>query len=107
MTPLFNKDTDLVGWLSEDKKNIFDTAMNWVAFVASDSSVWNVNKKNWCGHLYGNNIRDYTGKTLFWNPDTPISNTSPPYRPYTPFTPFIPFRPFQPFTPVGGWSSLT
>ena len=66
MTPLFNKDTDLVGWL---KKNIFDAGMNWVVFVASDSGVWNVNKKNWCGHLYGINIRDYTGKTLFWNPD--------------------------------------
>lgn len=49
--------------------------MKWVAFVASDTSVWNVSQKNWCSHLYGNNIRDYNGKTLFWNPDTPISNT--------------------------------
>ncbi|KRT17888.1 hypothetical protein ASU31_00920 [Pedobacter ginsenosidimutans] len=116
MTALFNKDTDLVGWLSDDKKNIFNTKMEWVAFVSSDSSVWNVSKKNWRGHLYGNNIRDFNGKTLFWNPDTPIENTYAPYRPYTPYTPYrpytpytpyTPYRPYRPYTPTGGWSHLS
>jgi hypothetical protein len=116
MTALFDKDTNLVGWLSDDKTNVFDTDMNWVAFIASDLSVWNVSRKNWLGHLYGNNIRDFNGKTLFWNPETQIENTSVPYRPYTPYTPYTPYRPYTPYTPyrpytpytpTGGWSHLS
>lgn len=110
MTALYIKDTKLVGWLSDDKKYIFDTKMKWVAFTSNDSIVWNVSKEVWCGHLYGNSIRDYHGKTLFWNPNTPISNTFVPYRPYRPYTPYkpyTPYRPYQPITPDVGWSTIT
>jgi hypothetical protein len=116
MSPLFDKNTDLVGWLSDNSKHIFDTDMDWVAFIADDSSIWNVNSFSWMGHLYGKNIRDFDGKTLYWNPETPIQNTAKPFEPFRPFKPFAPFRPFRPFTPfrpfepfepMGGWSSLT
>ena len=116
MNALFNKNTYLVAWLSDDRKHIFDTEMNWIAFVADDLRVWNVRNHSWQGHLYGNNIRDFNGRTLFWNPDTQIKNTAKPFkpfkpfipfRPFKPFKPFTPFRPFKPFEPIGGWSHLT
>jgi hypothetical protein len=116
MIALFNKNSDLVAWLSEDRLHIFDTNMNWIAFVADNSTVWNVENLRWIGHLYGYNIRDFNGLTLFWNPETPIENTSKPITPFKPFKPFQPFkpikpfnpfRPFKPFEPIGGWSPLT
>ena len=102
MTALFDKVTDLVGWVSDGKENIFDTDMNWAAFIPSDSSVWNVSNKSWMGHLYGNNIRDFNDRTSFWNPDTPIQNTNASYCPYTPYTPYTPYRPHRPYKPTGG-----
>lgn len=116
MTPLFDKDTNLVGWLSDDKKNIFDTYTNWVAFISNDMSVWAVKNKVWVGNIYSNNIRDIHGKTLFWNPETNIENSLEPLRPLIPLTPLtplrplkplIPLRPLHPLTPIGGWSILS
>ena len=107
MIAIFDKDTNLVGWLSDEKNNVFDTDMNWVAFICRDMSVWNVSKKSWVGHIYGSNIRDTSGKTIYWNPDTPVENTYAPYQPYTPYTPYTPYRPHKPYTPVGGWSDLS
>ena len=92
MKALFDKDTNLVGWITKDRKNIFDLNLNWIGFVANDNSVWTVKTKSWVGILYGYNVRDNNGKTLFWNPETPIENS---------------LRPLRPLTPLGGWSNLT
>ncbi|MEN9324026.1 MAG: hypothetical protein RL699_1806 [Bacteroidota bacterium] len=116
MTPLFDKDTNLVGWLSDDKKNIFDTNINWVAFISNDNSVWTVKNKVWVGNLYGNNVRDISGKTSFWNTETQIENSLRPMRPLNPLTPLTPLRPLRPLnplrplrplTPLGGWSVIS
>lgn len=116
MKALFNQRTDLVGWMSDDRKNIFDPNLNWVAFIASDDSVWSTNSKTWIGNAYGYNIRDVDGRTAFWNPETPIENSLKPLRPLKPLNPLTPLRPLKPLNPLrplkplnplGGWSRLT
>ena len=115
MTPLFNSQTQLVGWLADNKKYIFDTNLNWVAFI-DNNNIWTTKNKNWVGVLYGNNIRDTFGNTAFWNPDTPIENSLKPLNPLKPLTPLSPLkplkplnplRPLKPLTPIGGWSIMT
>ena len=115
MKALFDKDTNLTGWISKDRKNIFDVDLNWVGFVANVDSVWSVKSKTWLGNLYGYNIRDTNGKTIFWNPETPIENSLKPLTPLNPLTPLrplrplrplSPLRPLRPLTPLGGWSNL-
>ena len=116
MKALFDKDTNLVGWITKDRKNIFDLNLNWVGFVANDNSVWTVKTKSCVGILYGYSVRDNNGKTLFWNPETPIENSLRPLKPLNPLTPLRPLRPLnplrplrplRPLTPLGGWSTLT
>ena len=101
MTPLFDKDCNLMGWM-EPGKYIFDTGMNWVAFIDGDN-VWSAETGNWLGQVYGRNIRDTQGKTVFWNPDQDIENTLPPLPPVRPLRPQ---QPLQPLTPLEGWSEL-
>ncbi|MGJ8591827.1 MAG: 4-fold beta flower protein [Aquaticitalea sp.] len=78
MKPLYNKSSQLVGWLSNSKKYIFDLNLHWVGFISKDNTVWCVRTIDWVGTLYGSNIRDTLGLTAFWNPETPIQNTSKP-----------------------------
>lgn len=116
MTPLFDRYTNLVGWLSNDTKHLFDINLNWVAFISSDDSIWTVGRKSWVGNLYGTNIRDINGKTIFWNSQTSISNSLKPLRPLNPLTPLRPLKPLKPLNPLrplkplppsGGWSKIT
>lgn len=114
MTPLFDKNCYLVGWMSDDRDNIFDCDMNWVAYI-NGGNIWSASTDNWLGVAYGLNARDTQGKTVFWNPDQPIENTLVPLRPLKPIkpiqplrplSPLIPLRPLRPLTPLGGWSNL-
>jgi len=45
--PLFNKDCELVGWIEPDE-HIFDTSMQWVAYVRNDHA-WSTDSGNWLG----------------------------------------------------------
>ncbi len=114
MTALFDRHSNLVGWV-KDAKHIFDINMNWIAFTGSNLSVWTVRNKTWVGHLHGDNFRDINGKTAFWNPKTRLQNSLKPMKPLKPLTPLTPLkplkpltplRPLQPLTPLGGWSDL-
>lgn len=116
MNPLFNNQAQLVGWLTDDRKHIFDTNLNWVAFVDNNNSIWTTKNKKYAGVLYGNNVRDTIGKTAFWNPETQIKNSLKPLNPLRPLSPLRPLRPLKPLnpltplkplTPLGGWSTLT
>lgn len=98
MIPLFDRDTNLVGWLSNNRRDFVDVKLNWVAFISGDNSVWTVKNKIWTGNLYGCNIRDINGKTCFWNPETSIENSLRPLKPLTPLTPLKPLRPLKPLT---------
>jgi hypothetical protein len=116
MTPFFDRNSNLVGWLNNDNKHIFDTKLNWVAFVSNNGSIWTVGKKTWVGNLYGTNIRDTNGKSAFWNSQTAISNSLKPLRPLNPLTPLKPLKPLKflnplkplkPLTPLGGWPDMS
>ena len=116
MFPIFDKDSTLCGWLSKDRKYIFDINVNWVAFVSNDESVWTVNNKSWVGVLRGSNVHDVEGKTAFWNPETKVENSLRPLKPLNPLTPLRPLtplnplkslKPIKPLTPIGGWSSIS
>lgn len=114
MTPLFDNECNLVGWM-DPGKHIFDTDMDWVAFIANGHA-WSVQTENWLGEVYGLNVRDRQGRTVLWNPDQPIENSLPvleplqpltPLGPLTPLTPLDPLTPLQPLEPLGGWSDLS
>lgn len=47
MEPLYDANVNLVGWI-EPGHHIFDTNMNWLAYVAGDHA-WSANGGNWCG----------------------------------------------------------
>lgn len=116
MKALFDNNSNLVGWISDDRKNIFDLNLDWVGFVSSDDSVWTVKSKIWIGNLHGYNLRDINGKTAFWNPESPIQNSLKPLKPLNPLTPLRPLKPLKPLQPLqplnpllplGGWSSMS
>ncbi len=96
MKPLYNKYANLVGWLSDDQKSIFDLNLDWVGFVELNKSIWSVSNRSWLGHLRGNNILDTEGLTVFWNPETPIINTIIPPIPNEPLEPIKPEQPLKP-----------
>ncbi|WP_411039872.1 4-fold beta flower protein [Subsaxibacter sp. CAU 1640] len=96
MKPLYNKQTKLVGWLSDDKLNIFDSNLDWVGLVAADQSIWSVHTKDWIGNLNGTNIHDTSGHIIFYNPETPIENRPKPPIPTMPLQHTRPEPPLQP-----------
>ena len=49
MFPLFDKDSELVGW-TDPGKHIFDQDMNWVAYI-SHNHAWSAETGNWLGLL--------------------------------------------------------
>lgn len=112
MYPLYTPQVELVAWL-DDAGNIFDSNMNWIAFI-SDNNVFSSVSIGWLGIIKDKTILDQSGKPFLWNPDSDILSMSKPFRPFKPFKPFAPFKPFKPFTPFkpfkpfvpsGGWSS--
>lgn len=62
MTPLFTPDCVLVGWL-EDNEHIFDTNLNWVAFV-DDGHAWSANACHWLGPVNDGCLLDTLGKVV-------------------------------------------
>lgn len=112
MTPLFSPDCDLVGW-KQDGNHIFDTDMNWVAYI-SNGHVWSAQSGNWLGPIHGGCVLDHAGKVVAWSSGQPVSGTMAPMRPMKamramspmrPMRPMMPMRPMRPMVPMGGWSS--
>jgi len=115
MIPLFNKDSELVGWLKNNHDHIFDLNMMWVAFIRNNH-IWSAKSGNWCGPINGFNCLDRKGKVLAWNPKQSVRGALPPVTPIRvikPITPIIPIKPITPIkpikriTPVSGWSDMT
>jgi hypothetical protein len=111
MKALFDSSSDLVGWISDDYKHIFDTKMRWVGFIANNN-VWNSRSGGWIGPFIGGNIHDRQGRPLAWSnrsitskgvPMTPMTPMKP-MTPMRPMTPMTPMRPMTLMTPMGGWS---
>lgn len=110
--PLFDKDCDLVGWIKPGE-HIFDTDMNWIAFVSSNHA-WSANTGNWLGPVQGLLCQDTSGKPVAWNPKEGVRGTASPAKPAKaakkatparPAKPAKPARPAKPATPAGGWST--
>lgn len=114
MTPLFSPNSDLVGWLNDDRF-IYDLNINVVGFVEDDHA-FSYPHCIWLGSVLGTTLQDRNGKPVAFNPDQapegqlkPLKPFTPfkPFEPFKPFRPFEPFKPFKPFTPMGGWSNLS
>lgn len=50
MISLFDQNTDLVAWLDNGARHLFDTDMNWLAYV-SGGHLWSAATGNWLGPL--------------------------------------------------------
>lgn len=114
MHPLFDKDCELTAWI-EPGRHIFDTTMNWVAFIHG-GHVWSSETGNWLGPVSGMVCRDCAGRPLLWNPGQPVASSGRPaiparamrpMRPMIPMRPLRPARPARPGGPGGGWSQMT
>lgn len=115
MTPIFDINCDLVGWISDRYNHIFDVDMTWVAYIAKGHA-WSSANDSWCGPVTGSTCRDQKGKVVACNPSEGIKGASmtaePPKpartpTPPTPAKPATPARPVIPPTPAGGWSNLS
>ncbi|PEI77401.1 4-fold beta flower protein [Bacillus wiedmannii] len=115
MKPLYTKNCDLVAWLNDEKRHIFDRNMNWIAFV-SGSNVFSAQDAKWLGPIRNITLFDTNGRAILWNPNSPIGSMGTPITPYKPYIPNKPYKPYKPYTPriphtprtpMNGWSPLT
>lgn len=115
MFALFDKDCELVGWIKDTLDHIFDTDMNWIAYI-KNGHAWSANSNDWCGPVNGLTCLDQSGKVVAWNPKQKIKGQLKPIvpirairaiRPVRPINPMRPIKPIKPITPIGGWSELS
>jgi len=111
MTPIFDKDRNLVAWISENIEHIFDLNLSWIGFTNEDN-VFRAKDLKWVGPVKTGNFYDNLGKPFAWT-ETPIQlmlTPLTPLRPLRPLKPLTPLKPFKPLTPIkpvsafGGWS---
>ena len=57
MSPLFDRNCNLVAWMTEDRRNVFDTSMRWRAYI-SNGHVWSAESGNWLGNISELTCRD-------------------------------------------------
>jgi len=77
--PLFDKDCDLVGWISPNQ-HIFDTDMDWVAYISSHHA-WSAESGDWLGAVHNLLCLDQAGHPVAWNPQQSVAGTARPARP--------------------------
>jgi hypothetical protein len=115
MLPLFDQETELVGWLNTNDGNVFDTEMGWIAFV-QNGHAWSAETGNWLGSVNGLTMLDQDGRPVAWSTKQAPQGTMkpptppPPMMPLTPLTPLNPLNPLQPMRPlipIGGWSDMS
>ena len=115
MVALFDKNSELVGWVSDNHDHIFDTNMNWAAYIRNGHA-WSAHTGNWCGPINGFNCLDQSGKVVAWNPGQAVQGSISPIQPVRavravqpvkPVRPVSPVRPIRPITPIGGWSTVS
>lgn len=113
MEPLFDKDSELVGWI-DSSLHIFDSDLNWVAYINSGHA-WSVVNDSWCGPVSGFLCLDQEGRVVAWNTKDSITDGDKPVRPRyamrpdtpeKPAVPEVPAKPIIPLRPDGGWSEL-
>jgi hypothetical protein len=111
MKALFDSSSNLVGWISDDQKHIWNTNMQWVGFVAGQNA-WSARGAEWIGPVINGNIHDRQGHTIAWS-NSNVGTVMPPIRPMTPMMPMTPMSPMRPMSPMkpmtpmapmGGWS---
>lgn len=118
MTPLYTQTLQLVGWLDEEEKYVFDTNLTWVAFLSSDH-VFSSAQAKWLGAFYGEStFQDRQGRPVAWLQNTqPLGDVAPSPPPAPPVPPpppppapqiEPPFPPLKPMHhPFGGYSQLS
>jgi hypothetical protein len=106
-----NLEANLLGWMSDNQKHIYDTNMRWVGYVIRDNA-WNSQSGQWIGPIIDGNILDQRGRPIAWS-NRSVTSTMPPLRPMAPMKPMTPMTPMRPMTPMtpmtlmtplGGWS---
>ncbi|PBB29870.1 hypothetical protein CK224_30175 [Mesorhizobium sp. WSM3862] len=114
MIALFDSDCSLVAWL-HDSGNIFDTGLEFVAFVRG-GNVFSASNLSWLGPIDYTTLMDRAGRPVtFGSGHAPMSRPDPlqplnplkPLRPLRPLKPLTPLNPMTPHVPLGGWSTLS
>jgi hypothetical protein len=67
MISIFDRNSDLVAWLNNSASHLFDTDMNWLAYV-SGGQLWSSENGNWLGPLKGTTLLDHSGRPVGWHP---------------------------------------
>ncbi len=112
MTPIFDRKMQHVGWV--EGQNVFDTQIQWVAFIDHDH-LYHASTMVWLGPWNNGALLDRNGLVVGWTPEqSPRARRGlPPGRmpmrppiPFRPKRPIAPRRPLFPQTPYEEWSSL-
>ena len=77
VTPLFDKSSNHAAWMSNDGRNLFDTRMNWIAYI-SGGHAWSASSGNWMGSVSGFNCRDRSGRPVLGIPKIPCAGRLAP-----------------------------
>ncbi len=116
MTPLFDKDSNLVAWMAEGLEDIFDPELEWVGIII-EGNLFRASDLAWVGPVQGGNFYDKEGKPYAWTvkpiemmlkplvPLQPLRPLRP--KPLKPLKPLTPMKPFTPAEPIGGWSETS
>ncbi|TJY40769.1 hypothetical protein E5161_16625 [Cohnella pontilimi] len=113
---LYDRYCTHVAWL-ERNRYIYDTDMNWLAFIHNKHQVWTKGTVRWAGTINGVICLDQEGKVVAWGVGQKIAGDpsiqkKPKYVPKQPPEPAGVLRPLLPNppipgTPLLGWSPLT
>ncbi len=114
MIAIYDTNSLLVGWASDDYKNIFSPGMQWVGFM-TNANVFKSSNLSWVGPFSGGNYYDINGKPFAWSNKSvnPMSKPPSPLRPLKPLKPLRPLKPLNPMKPLkllpplGGWSQFS
>ncbi|WP_416360493.1 4-fold beta flower protein [Burkholderia gladioli] len=114
LLPAYDSNNQLILWVDLKKGNVFDTQMNWVAYV-SQGNLFSAARNSWLGPIRGSSLQDRQGRAVAWMPKlgAPTSGMAPlqpltplkPLMPLRPLVPLLPLAPLRPLAPMGGWSA--
>ncbi len=114
LIPLFDKDANLAAWLDDTRDYLFNTDMEWIAFLKNDH-IFSAKDATWLGPIRGTVCMDTRGRVMLWGQGARISGMGTPACPARPARPSAPARPARPATPprparpatpLYGWSPL-
>jgi hypothetical protein len=114
MTPIFDRNAEHVGWVSEDWQYVFGAEMRWIGYIHRGDA-WSASTGDWVGPVLDGNFYDRSGHPIAWTKPPLVQQGAfkkplqplRPLPPQEPEKPPAPGRPEKPPALIGAWSSTS